>query len=203
MLGAHGEVHLGNGQWPWWLPLSWGFATAIIWAIDRARMSGRGLRVGEQPASIQRSFIPAFAPPMTAAPNVAAPAPAQTAPMYGGAVMPEPAPPAPDIAPAPSFETATMYGRTSVPEAVAPPRAAPPSGHTESFRTEPIPEPARVAPPVTEVPRPSVTPIIPRTGKEAHDLRQPYRGRSQPSALSPGRAPGPGLLQNYRGHARG
>lgn len=181
MMSAHGEIHLANGAWESeWLPFTFLFATAILWAIDRSRMTARA-PVAERPAvyagGIQGSFI------RTAEPALSAPPTARTypAPVYQ--------PPAPPI---PSFEPQQTYSQPPPP----PPQPAAPQpafSQQPTFTQQPAfsqqpsftpahtePPPVNVAPPpavaqhpqsmltatTSEAVRPAPAPVIPRGGPE-------------------------------------
>ena len=159
LLAARGEVHLANGQWSTeWLPFTWVFATVILWAIDRTRMSGRVS--GAEPylsrtSPTRRSFIPDTEPTAPAAaytPDVAATAPAPSA----------------------GFEPQTAYAQQTVPQQSIPQQ--PVSQQPLYADPPPVPESQTVGTvrpqsmlthaPADHPVRPSPAPIVPRSGKE-------------------------------------
>lgn len=155
-LGAHGEVHLANGQWSSeWLPITWAFATAILWAIDRSRMSARapaGERYLTRPSATGRSFIRDTEPAAPFTPPVAAYTPAAPAPAYS-----------PDIQAPPPAQPPTTYAEEPIPQ------------QPLYVDQPPIPEPQTVAAArpqsmLTQTAehsvRPGPVPILPRSGKE-------------------------------------
>ncbi len=144
LLAARGEVHLANGQWSsTWMPLTWIFASVIVGAIDRVRMANREpveLRQARRAAAPPPGFIP------------------RTAEFVA-------APPAP-VASAPSGQPFNEPPPEPVPTPAAEPVNSPPA-------YSPAPEPQHAGEPIlvrsapVEPTRPSVAPLIPRTGREA------------------------------------
>ena len=148
-LAAHGEVHLANGNWSReWLPITCAFATAIFWAIDRARMSGR---VAPDLPTVARRQEPAtsFVPTSVPAPSAVPAEPTPTAPPLRS-LTPEPAPSATMYGEAAPFTYKAAASASSPPEfnPVVPPEAAQKSS-AEAVRQEPVAPnfPAETLPP--------------------------------------------------------
>ncbi len=153
LLAARGEIHLANGQWSTeWLPVTWAFVTAILWAIDRTRMTGRvspGDRYLTRSAPTQRSFIrdtapaaPLVSPVLTYAPDVDA-----TASLQSERLQPQTT-----YAPQPVAQQPLYVDPLPVPERETIASARPQSMLAQT--------------PGDQTVRPTPTPIIPRTGKE-------------------------------------
>lgn len=75
-----------------WLPLIWVGATAILWAIDRARVSGREISGPERLPAVpsHRTFIPEFTSPPAPASDLTFSEQAPPEPMPAQPLKPEP-----------------------------------------------------------------------------------------------------------------
>ena len=156
IMAANGEVHLANGQWSTkWMPITFAFATAVFWGIDRVRMNTREteeMKRARRAVANPQGFIPRTAPvAATAFSNPVA------------ATEPEPIatqPERPPAAPAFVAPAATAFSEPAASTFAEPPGAAvaAPSPALVS-----VPAGAAVA---TELPRPTAIPIIPRPGSE-------------------------------------
>ncbi len=167
LMGARGEVHLNNGQWSTiWLPITCAFATAIFFAIDRARMSGREpleMREARRARAPQPGFIPRTASPVPAPP----PEPVSEPP----ARMPVQEMPAPTFREPQRVEPPPPPLRIDTPPVIPQPSRVEPALPRSFIPEAPVTTPASEAlsggPAAAEPALPGPAPIIPRTGKEA------------------------------------
>lgn len=157
-LAANGEVHLANGQWQTvWLPLTLAFATAVLWAIDRSRMSAR-LSLTDRLASrpnARHGFLMGSEAPVSAE---ASPSKSEDVFLTRSAAVPTSA------ASTLAYEPQTTYSQEAI--------AQQPIYAEQSSIPEPQPvgnlrPQSMLTPTISEVARPAPKPIIPRSGKQA------------------------------------
>jgi len=139
VLAAHGEVHVAAGGWAAeWGPLVCLFATLILWAIDRSRMSAREGAAGKQRGRVAPGQHVLF--------SDVAPAPSPSVP---------PAAPVPPVAPVIRAAAAPVETVWTPPPPVQPP----------PIQAAPVEAASGPAPDLVEAPRFGPAPIIPRPGK--------------------------------------